>query len=109
MKWTIALLALFSFSAAAEVTPDEVSSMLDQMVKENVISAAEAEKTRAKMKSMSKEQWSAINTTAKSIAARSPASVSENNIKEVNRIDLDGAQFKQIQEDIGKIVPKNHD
>lgn len=107
MKYFIVM--LFSLSAFAEVSQEHVTSMLDQMVKENVISQEEAEKAKFKMKNMSPSQWEQINQTAASVAARAPASVSpsSNNIQEVNKIDLDGAQFKQIQEDIKKIMPEH--
>lgn len=94
-------------SSFADVTPDQVNSMLDQMVRENVISKEEADKARIRMKTMNNEQWSAINQQASKAAGRNPASVvpSENKIEEVNNIDLDSAQFKQIQSDMKKIVP----
>lgn len=82
--------------------------MLDQMVKENVISATEAQKAKIKMQNISPNQWNDINKQASEIAARSPASVpSSNNIQEVNNIDLDGEQFKQIQKDIERIIPQS--
>jgi ribosomal protein S24E len=113
MKWIILSgLLVFAKSIKAEVSHTHVSQMLDQMVRENVISQVEADKARARMKSMSPEQWGQINSKAAAIAARSPASaneVSNNKIEEVHKIDLDGAQFKQIQEDMGKIVPRYQD
>lgn len=111
MKFTIlSLLFVFSFSALAEVSHSEVESMLNQMVKENVISATEAEKAKIKLKHISPDEWKQINNTAQDVAARSPASVmpSSNNITEVHKIDLDGEQFKQIQEDIKRIVPETN-
>lgn len=108
------LLAFFLLSflplAVAEVSPGHVESMLQQMVRENVISAEEAEKAKIRMRTMNPKQWAQINQQAASIAARSPASVpSSNTIEEVRNINLDGAQFKQIQEDIKKIVPEYRD
>lgn len=100
-------------TAYAEVSPEHVNSMLDQMVRENVISAGEANKARLRMKTMTAEQWSEVNAQAAKIAARSPASVasapSQNKIEEVNNIDLDSAQFKTIQNDMRKIVPSYND
>ena len=112
MKWLFTLSILMSVSfVQAEVAPDQVESMLQQMVRENVISAQEAEKAKIRMKSMTPEQWSAINTQAAKVAARSPASVtpSQNKIEEVHGIDLDGAQFKAIQSEARKIVPQYKD
>jgi len=112
MKWILTLSFLMSFSFAhAVVDHEHVESMLQQMVKENVISAQEAEKAKLRMKSMTPEQWSDINTQAAKVAARSPASVSpsQNKIEEVNGIDLDGAQFKAIQSEVRKIVPQYKD
>lgn len=113
MKLIFTFALFFSFTAAqAEVAPEHVESMLQQMVRENVISAVEAEKAKIRMKSMSPEQWSAINKQATTVAAaRSPASVtaSNNKIEEVHSIDLDGAQFKEIQNEVRKIVPEYRD
>ncbi len=109
MKWLLSLSLFMSLSVQAEVSTENVSSMIDQMVTKGVISKDEADKAKLRMKGMSNEQWSAINAQAAKIAARSPASAnveSHNKIEEVHGIDLDSAQFKQIQNDIGKIVPQ---
>lgn len=112
MKWLLSFSVLFSLQVSAEVSPNHVDEMIDQMVTKNVISKAEAEKAKIRMRSMSPDQWSQINAQAEKVAAaRSPASVtpSNNRIEEVKGIDLDSAQFKQIQSDIGKIVPQYKD
>lgn len=109
MKWLLSLTVVLSFQLKADVSPDHVDTMIDQMVSNNVISKVEAEKAKVRMRSMSPEQWSHINTEAGKVAARNPASVevaSENKIQEVKNIDLDSAQFQQIQSDIGKILPQ---
>lgn len=108
---SIALVTL-SFSAMAEVNPAQVEHMLNQMVAESVISADEAGRATARLKALSPEQWKAINDKATAIAGRTPASdngSSSNNIHEVKAIDLDGAQFKQIQNDLRLIVPQAQD
>jgi len=112
MKWLLSLTVLFSFQLGADVSPAHVDTMIDQMVSKNVISKEEAEKAKARMRSMSPEQWSQINHQATQAAGRSPASTvvaSDNKIEEVKGVDLDSAQFKQIQSDIGKIVPQYKD
>jgi hypothetical protein len=112
MKWLLSITFVFSFQLRAEVSPAHVESMIEQMVQKNVISRAEAEKTKARMRALSSEQWGQINNQAASIATRSPASAnvqSEVNIAEVKTIDLDSAQFNQIKSDIGKIVPHYKD
>lgn len=112
MKWLLSLTVLLSLNVYATVSPDHVDTMIDQMVSKNVISKEEAAKAKARMRSMSPEQWGQINAKAAQVAARSPASVntgSENQIEEVKGVDLDSAQFKQIQSDIGKIVPQYKD
>ncbi len=105
MKYLIVL--MFSFSALGQVSQQNVSEMLNQMVRENVISAVEAEKAKFKMNNMHEDEWAAINKQAAAAAARSPASVtpSGNKIEEIHKIDLEGEQFKQIQQDIKKIIP----
>ena len=101
------LLATLSTTLFAEVTPEHVESMLQQMVKENVISRAEADKAKIRLRTMNTQQWHEINKQAKKIAAsssRAPASAG-NQIEEVRGLDLDSAQFKQIESDMKKIVP----
>jgi hypothetical protein len=104
-------LLIFTSSAFSDVDHAQVESMLKQMVRENVISPEEAEKAKIRMKSMTPQQWSAINKQAGQVAARSPASVtpSQNKIEEVNSIDLDGAQFKAIENEVRKIIPQYKD
>lgn len=112
MKWLLSLTLFLTFAAQAEVSPEHVKSMIDQMVEKGVISKTEAEKAKARMMNMSAEQWGQINAQAASVAARSPASAStesQNKIEEVHGIDLDSAQFKQIQQDMGKIIPQAKD
>lgn len=111
MKWIASVLLLTSFSVSAQVAPEHVESMLQQMVRENVISPAEAEKAKIRMRSMSPDQWAQINHKAQKVAARMPASTvpSQNTIEEVNSIDLDGAQFKTIQNEVKKIMPEYRD
>lgn len=101
--------SLYSF---ADVSPQHVDDMLKQMVAEKVISADEAERAKVRLKGLSPEQWKQIKTAGEQAAARSPASAavaSENKIQEVQGMDLDGAQFKQIQNDLRKIVPQAQD
>jgi hypothetical protein len=112
MKWFLTLsLCLTTTFVKAEVAPEHVESMLQQMVRENVISATEAEKAKLRMKALTPEQWTALNQQANKVAMRTPASVtpSENKIEEVHGIDLDGAQFKAIQNEARKIVPQYQD
>jgi len=109
MKFILVL--FFCHFAFANVSQNEVSQMLDHMVKENIISAEEARKASIKMQGLSAEQWAQINKTANEVAKRSPASVTpvDNHPKSIHQIDLDGAQFKQIQNDLKKIVPESKD
>lgn len=112
MKWMLSIMFLLSIThIKAQVAPEQVEDMLQQMVRENVISATEAEKAKLRMKSLSPIQWAQLNHSAAKVAARTPASVtpSGNKIEEVHAIDLDGAQFKAIQNEVRKIVPQYHD
>lgn len=112
MKWLLSVfLMTLTATALADVAPEDVDSMLKQMVRENVISAEEAEKAKLRMKSMSPEQWAQINQQAAKVASRMPASVtpSQNKIEEVHGVDLDGAQFKAIQSEVQKIMPQYKD
>jgi hypothetical protein len=93
----------------AQVSQEQVEQMLGQMVKENVISAQEAEKAKIKMNSMNSQEWSSLNQKASDMAAsssRAPASVDGvQAIKQFKSRDLDKAQFKQIEDDIKKMSP----
>lgn len=112
MKWFLTLsLCLTTTLVKAEVAQEHVETMLQQMVRENVISATEAEKAKLRMKALTPEQWTALNQQANQVAMRTPASVtpSQNKIEEVHGIDLDGAQFKAIQNEVRKIVPQYQD
>jgi hypothetical protein len=104
MKSLIALFLVFSFSASAQVSEQEVNEMLEQMVKGNVISKEEAEKTRVRMVAMSSSDWQQVNEKASKIAARHPASTGTG--AEATSIgDLDEAQLDAIQNDLEKIAP----
>ena len=116
MKKILTATLVFSFQIKAQVSPGHVEDMLDQMVKKDVITRAEAEKVRKRLESISPEQWTKINEIAtKPQHARSPASdpkapkFSDNKIEDVNHIDLDGPQFKAIQKDLSNIVPQHKD
>lgn len=112
MKYVFLFSLLLSTTAFAEVAPERVGEMLEQMVRENVISRDEANKAIGRLKNISPEDWKAINAKAKAAAARYPAStnkVSHNRIEEVKALDLDGEQFKTIQNDLRKIVPQYQD
>ena len=87
-------------SAFGDVSKENVETMLNQMVKEEVISAKEAEKARIRLHSINNKQWKMMNSDAHKVAARGPASISESG-------DLHSAQFKQIQDDVKKLVPSN--
>lgn len=108
-KLLFIFLAVFSASLWADVNPEHVEDMLNQMVRENVISEKEAEKAKFRLKTMTQDQWKAINKEANRIASRGPASVSQNKIEEVKALDLDGAQFKEIQNEMRKIAPQYQD
>lgn len=112
MKFFLLMTLSLSFSAFAEVKPEQVDSMLQQMVRENVISRDQADRALSRLKNISPEQWSQINKTAEAAVKRMPASankVSNNNIEEVKSVDLDGEQFRAIQNDLRKIVPQAQD
>jgi hypothetical protein len=112
MGWFLSVLMFIGVtSLSAQVTQSHVESMLDQMVRENVISKEEAEKARGRLKTLTPNQWSEINKQTAIMAERSPASVapSNNKIEEVNNIDLDGAQFKAIETEMKRIIPESRE
>ena len=101
MKWSLILMLLFSLPCFAEVSRDRVEMILDQMVRENIISPAEAEKAKLRMKNMKPDQWSKLTTEANTLANRLPASVGT-----ISK-DLDGAQFQAITNEAKRILPQN--
>ena len=102
MKFIFSTIFVLSLSSAfAEVSKENVETMLDQMVKDEVISAKEAEKARIRMHSMNNKEWKTINVDANKVATRSPASVEPAK-------DLHSAQFKQIQDDVKKLIPRGN-
>jgi hypothetical protein len=112
MRKLLCLTVLLSLPALAQVNEAHVESMLQQMVRENVISAEEAQKAKGRLKSITPEQWQQISATTAKHHGRVPASenkASQNKIENVNEIDLDGQQFQAIQNDLRKIVPQYQD
>lgn len=101
---TFIFLSMLS-SVYADVSKQNVDEMLKQMVREEVISATEAEKARIRLYSMSDKQWKALNFEGQKVASRSPASAPTIG----DSTDLYQAQFKQIQDDISKITPSRRD
>ena len=98
MRTLIFFLLLSSTAFAAEVSRQEASSMIDEMVKSNMISAEEAAKAKARLQTMSASEWSGINSEAEKKVAesegRAPASV-----------DLADEQFQAIENDLKVIAP----
>ena len=112
MRFFLVFTLFFSLSIThAEVSPGHVESMLQQMVRENVISAPEAERVKRRLKALGPEKWSAVNSKFSELTNRSPASaiLSNNKIEEVHGVDLEGAQFNGIQNEVRKIIPDYHD
>jgi hypothetical protein len=96
MKWSASFILFASLSTFGEVSKDHVETVLQQMVRENVISELEAQKAKFRIRA--------------NVQSRSPASLTANNrIEEVNSPDLDGAKFKEIQKDMKKFVPEYWD
>lgn len=112
MKFLSLIALIITSSAFAEVSTDHVDAMLNQMVKEQVISKVEADKARVRMKAMSKNQWSQVNAQAAQAASRMPASVENTEAPandDVSAADLDASQFHQIQNDMRVIIPQSRD
>lgn len=97
----LASLIFSSYIAHAEADKSNVAAMLDEMVKNRVISAEEAAKAKVRMETMSSTAWSDLNSKAEAQASRMPASVDATNSK-----DVDGAQLQQISDDMKKMVPE---
>lgn len=106
LKYLVFLSFAFVITAQADVSTEHVDAMLKQMVKENIISEREAQKARIKMLNMNPAQWSQINRQAMHNTNRAPASVSSEAMPGIQNVDLDGEQFKTIQNDLRKIVPQ---
>ena len=106
--FALTLFTTHTFSQTA--VQQKVSEMLDQMVKNKMITQAEADKAKLKMMKMSPEQWAALNKEAEAKAqaemqsqqTRGPASVGNDE----GPGDIEGAQLEQIQSDMDKMLPR---
>jgi hypothetical protein len=102
MKGLLFLLTLLSFSINARIPSEKLDFMIDQMVKDNVISKSEADKVKLKHKLSQ-----ANNQSLDFLGSRLPASDMAPNlpITEMNDLDLDQAQFKNIELETKKLNP----
>ena len=98
MRTFLALLLIWSTTALAEVSREEATKQIDEMVRSNMISAEEAAKAKARLQAMSNAEWSALNADAEKkvseMEGRSPASV-----------DLNEAQYAAIESDLKVLAP----
>lgn len=102
MRFLLILIMMFSATAFAEVSRDEASAAIDDMVSQQMISAEEAVKAKARLVSMTAVDWKALNKDAESMASRMPASEMETNSEAT---DLSHEQFQAIQNDLSVIAP----
>lgn len=100
MRIFITLLLFFSTAALAEVSREEAESMIDEMVKSNMISKEEAQKAKFRLYTMNANEWSRLNEESREIS-RGPASVSV----APEDSDLDEEQFAAIENDLKMIAP----
>ncbi|MES2526146.1 MAG: hypothetical protein V4598_03640 [Bdellovibrionota bacterium] len=105
MRFLIILTFLFSTTAFAEVSRDEASGIIDEMVSKQMISAEEGEKAKIRLRSMNPSEWTALNQDAEVKAARMPASVPESGEAASGSSDLSQEQFQTIQNDLAVIAP----
>ncbi len=103
MRFLILLTLMFSTAAVAEVSREQASGIIDEMVSTRVISAEEGEKAKARLSTMNSSDWSTLNKEAEEKASRMPASVPESD-ESVN-VDLSQEQFRAIQNDLAVIAP----
>ena len=104
MRFLLILFLMFSATAFADVTRDEARAIIDEMVTKQMISAEEAEKAKARLGSMSANDWKDLNKDAEGMASRMPASELkiENNSEAT---DLSQEQFQAIHNDLAVIAP----
>jgi hypothetical protein len=96
MRYLLTFLFLLSGSVFAEVSREEASSMIDQMVKSNMISAEEAMKAKARLGTITTKEWKTVNSEAEHKVARMPASVAVGDPSK----DLTREQFSAIEDDL---------
>lgn len=82
-----------------ELGADNISHTIDEMVKNNVISAAEGEKAKLKLKNSTKKSFLATTN-------RMPASVHGQLIDSSQSSDLSKVQMKHIEKEINHIFQK---
>lgn len=100
MKVSIfALLLLISAHAGAQdIGVNDISSTLDEMVKNNIISSHEAQKAKFQLKNSEKAFLRSTN--------RMPASVHSQLIDSVDSKDLSKVQIKEIEKDVDHIFKR---
>ncbi len=104
MRFLLTLILMFSATAFADVTRDEASAIIDEMVTKQMISAEEAAKAKARLVNMTTNEWQVLNKDAEGMASRMPASELkiENNTEAT---DLSQEQFQAIHNDLAVIAP----
>ena len=103
MRFLIIFILLFSTAAMAEVSREEASGIIDEMVNTRVISAEEGQKAKARLGTMNSSEWSTLNQEAEDKVSRMPASVTESDSSA--NVDLSQEQFRAIQNDLAVIAP----
>jgi spore germination protein GerM len=98
---TLLVLIGFSFQLNAQASKEEISSMIDQMVANQVFTKEAGEVAKNKLNNMSDSDLNKLNergnVIAEKIPSRGVASSTEN-----QKINFDGDQFKAIQSEVQK-------
>ncbi len=99
---TLTLLIGSLTAMAEEVSRQQASDMIDEMVRMNTISAEEAAKAKVRLVNMNEAEWKKVNVEANEQAARMPASVSE---EAPTNAEINEEQFHAIKSDLAVIAP----
>lgn len=107
-RFFVIFIFFFPLLTQAKVSTSDVIHMLNQMVRENVISQKESEKIKLNLKNFSPKQWKRINENGVQFLKRMPASYSlpENKMTKVNKSDLENQQLHQIENQMKMMIPE---
>ncbi len=92
---------------AFNVDKNDVGSMIDQMVAKGIISKTDGEKAKKDMGKMTASQWSEVNEKGRALANKQGAKNKNVDLSvdsAASNIDFDSAEFKKIQEMMGKTI-----
>lgn len=107
MKGLMILAFMFVSTVSMAIDAGDVEKVINDMVKEGIISQNEASNAKLKLKNISKEQWQQIEGLAnRKIASQQGANpvVDRSAKTAADRIDFDSKEFKSLSKEVESIL-----